>query len=436
MSNDRYGNSLGQRKTGIHAPNEQGPLEKISVSQDLISNPSLTLYERGEYFAEVIEYHMNSDPTNDAPYVLSCRPVDTHLGITNDISKLPLFYPIPSLYGQSIPAPGTIVKVRFDDLTNKSFGTYHGPKDGINSKVKCDELLNSSKKYGTDKTRTTSKATQAATAATASSQQSSNPKEAVNNNKNTNLGKYCIELKNDKNDKNKITGMTTSYSGCGSPSTTKEGKVILNIKGRGEVEKILIRYYDSKGNRFWTSTEMKPALDKMKQDMEKELPGTGLIITSIFRTQEIQSCFWERYKVCLQKWKDAGEPGQIIEKNGVRNNLGKPPPAGPPSPIPAGAHLSAEAIDLATGVVKTQPDVADILTLGKASGLTAAKNKAKEEARAGKKFSALWRWLLLNSENYGFFWTGATFNEPWHFVFNASVARSKGILPPPETGNS
>lgn len=421
MTNERYGNSMGQRKTGIHNPNETGPLEKLSITQESVTNPNLTLYERGEYLAEVIEYHMNQDPSRDAPYVLSCRPVDTHLGLANDISQLPLFYPIPSLYGQSIPAPGTIVKIRFDDLTNKSFGSYHGPESGINSRVKCKEIEKTAKKYETEKKDVDKRTSVSKPAASQSS-----PKDSLNNNKDTNLGKYCIEKHEDKKDKNKITGMSTSYSGC-QQGGVENGKVILNIKGRGEVEKIIVRTRDSEGNGFWTTTEMAPAIERMKQDMERDLTS-GMKITSLYRTQELQSCFWDRYKACLKKWKEAGEPGTIYEKNGVKNNLGKPAPAGPPSPIADGSHLSGEAIDLWTGVKREE--ASDILTLGRASGGKVAREKAKEEARIGKRFSKIWRWLLLNGEKYGFIWVGSGFNEPWHFLYSADLARKNGINVP------
>ena len=335
-----FGNSYGVRNTGLRDPNEESAISKLNIASEKITNPDLSLYERGEFLAEVIRYHMNFDQNSDIPFRLHCRPLDTHLGL-DSIAQLPIFYPIPSLYNSSVPAPGTIVRVRFDNLNNKNFGTYHGPENGLESPTNISSILKSSAENGT------------------TNKDRIDPKSAFKKNDPVDPKKaqYCSRDSNGD--------IKTSYQGCASALT--EGPRVLNISGVGMVEKNFILYTDGRGKSYLAADYMKSALDAMSQAMKNET-GITLKITDLFRPTEQQQCYRDRYLSCVREWEDSGRKGK------------KPAPAAsanePFSPV---SHLAGNAVDIQTGVARKNID--HIVNIARQSGTNQqALALVKEEA--------------------------------------------------------
>lgn len=384
-----FGNSHGVRNTGLREPTEESALSKLNIASTTATNPDLAMYERGEFLAEVVEYHMNLDQSTDIPFRLSCRPLDTHLGLPEDISQLPTFYPIPSLYNNSVPAPGTIVRVRFDDLNNKHVGTYHGPESGVDTPVNCGNILTSARANGTtNKQRTNAK----------SAFKKNDPVDPKN-------AKYCS--------RNSDGDIKTSYRGCGASLEENKGSRTLNIAGVGMVEKNFIIYIDGNGKRYLAPDYMKKALDAMSQAMKADI-GLTLSINDIYRPAEQQQCYRDRYLACVKEWEDSGKKGR------------KPAIAGSvPKEFKPWSHLAGNAIDISTGVPRKNID--HLVALVRQGKKQEALDLVQEEAKQGK-YSKTWNWILLNSKNYGFYWGGLTAHEPWHFIFDENLARSKGFI--------
>lgn len=135
----------------------------------------------------------------------------------------------------------------------------------------------------------------------------------------------------------------------------------------------------------------------MKNDINEDLQ-----INSGFRSYEQQACMYEIYKKCLKKWEDNGRKGA--------------PPSSVSDPNKSGkySHLTGMAIDLNTGVARKEITGLSILQI--------------KENILKRDYTARWRWLVTNSEKYGFVWSGKNFNEPWHFEFNEDLAMRNNLI--------
>lgn len=381
------GNVYGNKNFGTPNLAQQSPIESLGKTVSDNAYPSSDLYERGEILARVVEVHTNLDPNSSSsqyPYAISCEILDLHFaeGIVGDealdITLLPIFYPIPSLYSSEQPSVGEIVRVRFDDISNKNIGTYHGRVAGSGFSVDLSPLL----KLVPDSVA------QSLISGSLGSLFGANKKELPEN--------CYIDSKGI---------IKTNYGGCGGGDEKTPGEKTLTISGIGEVKKNFILYVHAGGQHI-IPDYMKKALDAMTADMKNEI-GVSLAINSTFRSQKTQQCFYDRYKTCLDEWKARGSKPP------------PPPPAAKPTEggVPNNGHLAGNAVDFATGTEITQ-----VLGLDKdPQGL----QKAQENARKGK-YSKIFNWLVLNSYKYGFTWTGRTAREPWHFSFSEKEAKRRG----------
>lgn len=381
------GNVYGNKNFGMPNSLQQSPIESLNKTVSDNANPSSDLYERGEVLARVVQVHENRDPdpsSSPYPYAISCEVSDLHFVEDSadseafDITLLPIFYPIPSLYFCERPVAGEIVRVRFDDISNKNIGTYHGRFSGQGSKVDLSPVLKLFPSY------------QAASIipSALSSLFGKDKKELPEN---------CYFDQNGD--------IKTSYSGCGGEEEKTPGEKTLTIRGIGEVKKNFILYANAGGQHI-IPDYMEKALDAMTADMKNQI-GVDLIINSTFRSEKKQQCFYDRYKTCLDEWKARGSkppqppPAARPPNNGVANN----------------SHLAGNAVDFSTGT-----QITDVYELGSdPQGL----EKAQENARRGK-YSKVFNWLVLNSYKYGFTWTGRTAREPWHFSFSEQQAKRRG----------
>lgn len=186
---------------------------------------------------------------------------------------------------------------------------------------------------------------------------------------------------------------------------TRESSGLYDTYERGTKtgQKEMVVWINNDGKEVLVRTDVEHTLQFMKEDMERDL-GTTMRINSGFRTFEEQERLYNRYLRKKREWENAGRPsGQ------------KPSPAARPG---RSIHNNGRATDFQTGVRRGQ-----------------TRNKTKQqlidEALTGTGFTAVWRWLIANSQRYGWIWKGGDFNpkEPWHFEFDENLARQNGLYP-------
>jgi hypothetical protein len=187
---------------------------------------------------------------------------------------------------------------------------------------------------------------------------------------------------------------------------TVAGQYDLYVKGEKIGTANMVVWTNKDGTRRLVRDDVIHTIEKMSQDMKAEI-GVNLRLNSGFRQLDTQQCMYDKYLKCKAEWTKAGKKGL------PPTAIGDPNLAGPNS------HVNGRASDFQTDV--------GVRALTEAKE-TKSKAEIIAEAKEGN-FSKTWQWLINNSQKYGWVWTGFSFNEPWHFEFNETVARASGIYP-------
>lgn len=187
---------------------------------------------------------------------------------------------------------------------------------------------------------------------------------------------------------------------------TVAGTYDLYVRGEKIGTANMIVWTNKDGSRRLVRQDVYHTIEKMSQDMKAQI-GVDLRLNSGFRQLDTQKCMYDKYLKCKAEWTKSGKKGL------PPTAIGDPNLAGPNS------HVNGRASDFQTDVgVRTLTEAKE--TLSKAEIIAAAKEG---------NYTITWQWLINNSQKYGWVWTGFSFNEPWHFEFNETVARENGIYP-------
>lgn len=213
-------------------------------------------------------------------------------------------------------------------------------------------------------------------------------------------------------------GCNPSYSNCSG-----------FVKGAGEYEikfgdvqsygfaKMVILDFNRKQNVVILEQAYK-SLQKMFEDAKKQ--GVNLLINDGFRPYERQECFYNTYLECIKEWKKAGA-----------NDVDKPAPAGNPKRTKNtfSSHMNGKAADFNTGTSRKQQNMLDIFAIAKNQSASVALEETKKRLDLGKiSTTKEWKWLVNNSQRYGWVWSGIRFREPWHFHFDENLAKKNNMV--------
>lgn len=187
---------------------------------------------------------------------------------------------------------------------------------------------------------------------------------------------------------------------------TIAGEYDLFIRGQKIGTANMVVWTNSNGSKKLVREDIIHTLEKMRDDMRAEI-GVELRLNSGFRQFDTQQCMYEKYLKCKEEWTKSGKKGL------PPTAVGDPNLSGPNS------HVNGRAADFQTDV--------GVRALTEAKQ-TMSKAEIIQEAKNGN-FTRTWQWLINNSQKYGWVWTGFSFNEPWHFEFNETIARNNGIYP-------
>jgi len=207
------------------------------------------------------------------------------------------------------------------------------------------------------------------------------------------------------------------YSSC---STEQKGAGEYEIKfgnvGTEGYAKMVILDFNPKKNILIQEKAYR-SLKKMFEDAKTQ--GLNLRINSGFRDYETQECFFRAYETCLQEWKKSGS-----------NPSTKPAPAGDPKTTKntLSSHMNGMAVDFNTGTNSRQPSVTDIFAMASNSPAKALEETKKRLDLGKINTTKEWKWLINNSEKYGWIWSGIKFREPWHFHFDENLARRNNMV--------
>lgn len=131
------------------------------------------------------------------------------------------------------------------------------------------------------------------------------------------------------------------------------------------------------------------AINEMKKAFKNET-GQELGITSAFRTNDEQKVLYDKYLQGISA--PAAQPG-------------------------FSKHQSGQAIDFSTGKIFN-----DDFAKAKLN-----QSLAFEKASSGQ-FGIVAKWLTLNSQRFGFRWTGYKIGELWHYDFDVNLAKQLGLI--------
>lgn len=225
---------------------------------------------------------------------------------------------------------------------------------------------------------------------------------------------------------NKTPGQPTSTSGGCNPNysnctgfTKSAGEYEIKF---GDVQsygfaKMVVLDFNPKRNILILEKAYK-SLQRMFEDAKKQ--GLNLRINDGFRPYEKQECYYRAYQECIEEWKKAGA-----------NELDKPAPAGNPKKTKntSSSHMNGKAADFNTGTSRKQQNMVDIFKMAKKESAAAALEETKKRLDLGKiSTTKEWKWLVNNSEKYGWVWSGIKFREPWHFHFDENLARKNNMV--------
>lgn len=216
---------------------------------------------------------------------------------------------------------------------------------------------------------------------------------------------------------NKESGQV-DFSNCSSEEKG-EGEYEL-IFGDGQVAgkaKMVYADFNSRKNVLVPEMAYK-SLKKMFEDAKNE--GIKLRINEGFRSYEKQECYYRNYLACIDEWNKSGKkgpkPSAVADPKKSKNS--------------SASHLNGKAADFNTGTSRTQTGLQDIFALAASKGnAAAALEETKKRLELGKiNATKEWKWLVNNSEKYGWIWSGIKFREPWHFHFDEKLARKNNMI--------
>ncbi len=214
---------------------------------------------------------------------------------------------------------------------------------------------------------------------------------------------------------NRQTGQV-DYSSC-SIEGKAEGEYEIRLGDGNNAGKVKMVFIDFNPRREKLIAEIAyRSLRKMFEDAQQQ--NINLRINDAFRSYEKQECFYRNYKTCLDEWNKSGKAGP------------KPSAAANPKNITNNSsnHMNGKAADFNTGTSRTDVGLKDVFALGKKDPAQALE-EAKRRVDLGNVSSTKeWKWLINNSEKYGWVWSGIKFREPWHFHFDENLARRNNML--------
>jgi hypothetical protein len=181
---------------------------------------------------------------------------------------------------------------------------------------------------------------------------------------------------------------------CAQFGTNEPGLYDTYSGGIKQSQQQMDRWINSGAANRLVLADSKHSIEIMKRDFieQTSITDAGVIkfINSGFRAHALQTCYRAKYDACLAEWKRQGSP-----------KGGKPSPVGRPG---YSKHQNGAATDFnADGTGRTWK---------------------------GGRTTALWVWLSVNSEKYGWRWVGKNFNsqEAWHYEYDANLAQASGVL--------
>lgn len=214
---------------------------------------------------------------------------------------------------------------------------------------------------------------------------------------------------------NSQTGQV-DYSSCAIEGSG-QGEYEIKLGNGASAGKVKMVFIDFNTRRDKLIAEVAyKSLKKMFEDAKNQ--NINLRINDAFRSYEKQECFYRNYKACLDEWNKSGgagpKPSAAANPKNVTNNSSN--------------HMNGKAADFNTGVSRTDIGLKDVFALGKKDP-SQALEEAKKRVELGKVSSTKeWKWLINNSEKYGWIWSGIKFREPWHFHFDENLARKNNLL--------
>lgn len=304
-------------------------------------------------------------------------PVQTDYESSEDIVLMDKF--IPENLSIQEPEVGELIYIQYADPHNRIGGIYKGRMKGFTISNLVNDSQNSIK----------------------------NSKNNFNNNVSS------LSSVGECRYSNRQTAQV-DYSNC--KTVYQEGEFEIFFGDKTSLGKVRMVYADfnSKPNILVQQIAYN-SLKQMFEDASRE--GVTLTINSGFRSYETQECFFNNFLACYEEWRNGGRVG---EKPSVAAN----PKLSTPS---VSSHLNGLAADFNTGVSRTQPEVREIFNIA-STNPAAALEDAKNKLNNNTITSQAWKWLVFNSERYGWVWSGIKFREPWHFHFDEKLARNNGFV--------
>lgn len=328
--------------------------------------------EEAQYKFVVIAKVLDMDETFDDP------AFQTEYNNLNDLILIDKFLP-DSIYAEE-PEVGDLIYVQYTDPHNRIGGTYKG-------KIKMSSVQNITNKEDPNLPQP--------------------PKDSFDNNASTLSSVGNCKYANEKTKQVDYSNCKTSYP---------EGEFEIFFGNKTSYGKVRMVYADfnSKPNILVQQVAYN-SLRQMFEDAQQA--GVELKINSGFRSYETQECFYNNFLACYQEWSRSGQ-------NGTPPSAAADPKLSRPS---TSSHLNGLAVDFNTGVSRTDPNLKDVFANSRtntAGALEMAKNKLQDNSINSKA----WKWLLFNSEKYGWVWSGIKFREPWHFHFDIEKATRNGFV--------
>lgn len=165
----------------------------------------------------------------------------------------------------------------------------------------------------------------------------------------------------------------------------------------------------------------------------KQDNGYELGINSAYRRVDLQRCMFENYKTQKQNLIQQGRTAEAERLAPVSDPdiVGRPPL----SPV----HIAGRAIDFNTGYDPTAPKNRPVnrnreFTEYYIKNKQFRRNEQDQFKRqtltrvmAGE-FGPTAKWLVQNSERFGFRWSGWGFQELWHYDFDVELGRTLGLV--------
>jgi len=132
MSFSKKNNVFGQYTEIIQDLEDTSANDLIFQSYEKKRQTDLDSQERGEMSAFVEWVEERVDPNFEIPYTIFCTPISTHEGITK-VTQMCQAIPAVWLFDEVRPMAGTEIRIRFDDIKDRSRATFIGQAGAMSS---------------------------------------------------------------------------------------------------------------------------------------------------------------------------------------------------------------------------------------------------------------------------------------------------------------